>query len=506
MKEASAVSSSVPKKVAIAIAANAALLVVVELALRAFGPSFNQAPIQLVPIGSAHASASSGEEVFREHPELHWELRPEAIEIPGGDAINEHALRGPAYPLKKSPGTFRVAVLGDSCTFGVRLHYDQTYGARLEQFLSVHRQAEVINGGVSGYSIYQGDLAFRTNTIRFDPDVVVLYFGHWNDGKAGNGGTDRQRAALTSGGSVRRGFERLAFYRMLRDSMRGPVLAYEPSAVHDAWLAGDPMYGYRVNPDEFETVLDGLLTFCAERGIRAIAVMPETHQDLIRESKSAVWNEQNRLLELYRARIQDVAGSHDVPTVDMRKVFQGRSDADVFVPNDPVHPDANGTLLLAAAIYDTIQERGWADLGSSRSKSSPTRALTAESFDVREGDRVRLQLDGGRERAGEPYFIVPSARANLIRSSADLTLTLGPISQDLLANPGLAATFGLFGVLDADGRASAQVQLPEGQVPGTMLGFFFATGEPADVIPKLATDPLNEWRSNDVWVRLQPPQ
>lgn len=100
------------------------------------------------------------------------------------ERVNADGFRGPRIPLARTPGVLRVATLGDSSTFGVGMHDDQTWSARLAAELKSRGvEAEVLNGGVDGYTIRQGIERWRSMVSRWKPDVVVAAFGavneHW---------------------------------------------------------------------------------------------------------------------------------------------------------------------------------------------------------------------------------------------------------------------------------------------------------------------------------------
>ena len=81
------------------------------------------------------------------------------------------------YALAKSPGTFRILVLGDSVTFGHGALYETSYPYLLEQRLREWRpdvKWEVWNLGIPGYNTAQ-ELAYL-NAVgeRYAPDLVVV--------------------------------------------------------------------------------------------------------------------------------------------------------------------------------------------------------------------------------------------------------------------------------------------------------------------------------------------
>lgn len=102
--------------------------------------------------------------------------------------INASGMRGPGVAAKKPPGTFRIAVLGDSCVEALQVPEEQTFAKLLERELAAcpamsaaHRKIESLNFGVSGYGTAQELLALRTQVAPFDPDLVLLAFYAGND-------------------------------------------------------------------------------------------------------------------------------------------------------------------------------------------------------------------------------------------------------------------------------------------------------------------------------------
>lgn len=74
--------------------------------------------------------------------------------------------------LAASPARHRIALVGDSFTFGLEVRYEQTWGHQLEQALGTDYQ--VLNFGVDGYGTDQAYLRYRRDVVRWHPDVVIL--------------------------------------------------------------------------------------------------------------------------------------------------------------------------------------------------------------------------------------------------------------------------------------------------------------------------------------------
>jgi hypothetical protein len=72
----------------------------------------------------------------------------------------------------RQPNRRRVALLGDSFTFGVEVRYQDTWGSRLDSLLGPDTQ--VLNFGVSAYGVDQAYLRYERDVRPWKPDVAVL--------------------------------------------------------------------------------------------------------------------------------------------------------------------------------------------------------------------------------------------------------------------------------------------------------------------------------------------
>lgn len=113
-----------------------------------------------------------------------WRNRP-AISGPyGGDefttwvTINPDGQRGRAYPQARTPGTLRVAVLGDSQAWGDGVADDETFAALLER-----DGLEMLNFACPGYGTDQELLVLDDRAARWSPDVVLIAAFVGNDTK-----------------------------------------------------------------------------------------------------------------------------------------------------------------------------------------------------------------------------------------------------------------------------------------------------------------------------------
>jgi hypothetical protein len=87
--------------------------------------------------------------------------------------INSGGLRDREYPHEKPAGRQRIVVLGDSYTWGFGVEQPDIFTELLEES---HPGVDVINAGVSGYATDQQLLWFRSEGVRYSPDLVLLVF------------------------------------------------------------------------------------------------------------------------------------------------------------------------------------------------------------------------------------------------------------------------------------------------------------------------------------------
>ena len=153
---------------ALVIAAAVVGLVLCELALRALGISYTVF-VWTDPItGVAHIPGVTSRTRFE-----------------GGSwiEINSDGLRGPETSLRPPPGTYRIALLGDSFIEAFEVPYDSTVGQVLARDLARQRgtPVEVLNFGVGGYGTTQELLTLQHRVWKYRPDLVLLAVTTGND-------------------------------------------------------------------------------------------------------------------------------------------------------------------------------------------------------------------------------------------------------------------------------------------------------------------------------------
>lgn len=245
---------STRRRLAVVLAATAASLVAAEAVLWIAGlPG---------PAGDFHHLRGLGHDstLFEADPELFWRLR-------AGDPFepaNAHGLRGPLPAPVRSDRDFVVVCVGDSCTFGAGVRYDDTYGALLERTLRRARprqRIDVVLAAMGGWSSHQDRVLFDRLLESVRPDVTVLYTGLFNDYTPAIGTTDGERAQPSP--------LRLArLFARARESDRAIA------AAEAAFVGGEPVARPRVPLGDYAANVTAIVARARDAGSAAITVLP----------------------------------------------------------------------------------------------------------------------------------------------------------------------------------------------------------------------------------------
>jgi lysophospholipase L1-like esterase len=159
-----------------------AALLLLELAFRLMGPSLpDRGPNNRLPIRVAVAPDKA--------PGLGQTLRPNYVgsvvypgygEVPERTveyAVSSQGFRDREFVQPKPPGLLRIAMIGDSVTYGTGVAPEDTLPKQLERELRARfpqRDLEVMNCGVFAHNTTQQLAWYRFNIAKFEPDVVLV--------------------------------------------------------------------------------------------------------------------------------------------------------------------------------------------------------------------------------------------------------------------------------------------------------------------------------------------
>ena len=203
-------------------------------------------------------------------PDRFWRLRQELRDLRIAGTIrdqkieftvNTHGgLRNALIdPVKSKP---RILALGDSCTFGLGVNDDKTWPVQLQSLLDAKGlDAEVINGGVPGYTSYQGLRFLETQGLKMKPDIVVVCFG-FNDSDTWASTSDLKMAENQSLRSMDRTLANSRLYYAFQKLLRGG--GTRPNQQKEKRP--------RLTPEEYVGMLGGIHQRCIDAGATMVLV------------------------------------------------------------------------------------------------------------------------------------------------------------------------------------------------------------------------------------------
>jgi lysophospholipase L1-like esterase len=268
---------------------------------------------------------------------------------------NGFGVRGPNFPRRKPPRTFRLLVIGDSLTMGAGVAEEDTYAARIERRLNdppKDRRHHVINLGIAGLNAGHVMDRLERLGLSFEPDLIV-YGYTLNDVEGPNYQWIERRpsyaASLERWTALRAGWRLPAFVKSRFYSLLELVSPPEDSYVHVLDV------NHFENPAavaDLGAQLDRLATAAAARDVCVLLLQ---HTDLHFLHVFHPFRRHYRAVEaLARER-----GFHVQPT---HTYFTGHRPPDLWVSLKDPHPNADGHALLAEALWDGLQalpERCW---------------------------------------------------------------------------------------------------------------------------------------------------
>jgi lysophospholipase L1-like esterase len=92
--------------------------------------------------------------------------------------ISPQGLNENFYPIKKEQGAYRIAVVGDSTSFGWKVRRQEGFPKILEKMLNEQKTGkfEVINFSVPGYNAAIENELIKARVARFNPDMILWVF------------------------------------------------------------------------------------------------------------------------------------------------------------------------------------------------------------------------------------------------------------------------------------------------------------------------------------------
>lgn len=292
-------------------------------------------------------------QVYQKNSRRFWQFRPgitvksrlyEGLEY----SINDDGRRGPPTPDRGD--CFRILTLGNSCTFGWGVSDHDTWPRRLEAILNEEvagRCIQVVNGGIPGYSSFQGKTYFKEELVGLAPDYVLIMFG-WNDHRQARLGIPDSEQHVGNPVIVflQNHLSQLRLYQFMRKTLLPLTEAQNPVA--PSYLSGTR----RVSREEFFDNLEQIIKTARNHEIEPILLIPP-----IASSDNyfdGAVTDLGIIHQTYQKEIVRVSQYNSVPLIDLQPVFDERADLYNDAYSDAMHFNERGQQLTAQVIAEHL--------------------------------------------------------------------------------------------------------------------------------------------------------
>lgn len=314
------------------------LLIVLELLFRCFPSELNT---ENKPIGPGDLLQ------FSSNSRIGWELQPDRPH----HGHNAAGFRGPQRDEIKPKETWRIAVLGDSITYGLGVDYNRTYSAELERLLRERGESvEVLNFGVPGFNSNQELAILNDRVWNYDPDMVIMTFS--------TDDVETTPIVIEIGGQpilFRNQYESNFWFdstahwwlvghsELYRRIYRGIVMLSMD-------IPNDKYYYMYVSPETAFNNIRAVSNECRKRNVSFLLVLSP---HLLPIDPNCDVSEYGPALD----RIRALVAESEIDMVDLGPVYARYTNGELKVapPHDCEHPNALGHAEAAHAIIGTVE-------------------------------------------------------------------------------------------------------------------------------------------------------
>jgi len=322
--------------------------------------------------------------------EVAYDLKPNSQQSVDGVLykINSHGMRDREYPLEKGEHSYRLAVLGDSCTFGDGVSLEDTYVKQLEYVLNqehhLRKKIEVLNLGVNGYNTVQELWRLKEMGLKCQPDLILLGY-YLNDPlpvdlKAVFGGHKQKELPYRIPLPFKAFLRRHSQLYMSLSNVYGGILQWfglRSDKVRRSATYYLDYYSalYQDTFEGWEKCQKALLDFsriAATEGVLYLVVIFPALIDL----------EGSYPFGFIHHKVASFLGENDIAFLDLLPTYLGKDSRSLWAASDNRHPNRQAHQIAARAISEYLMAKGLLD--SSRApqvEESPERVLSLADSD-----------------------------------------------------------------------------------------------------------------------------
>lgn len=348
-------------------------VVMVEISLRVIYPT--QIPQDVYEVYHFKPDKDVGW-INREGFEFDWKGRnPHCVEFNAHVKYNEWGFRDDDWTISKPEGTIRIALIGDSHIEAKQVDFADTAAEVLQKRLEQgfpELKFEVMNFGVSNFSVGQYNLLYDHYVRQFQPDYVFVYVAYFQVLRNQSGYVYsrnetysleiRPTYVLDTSGNLQlvppSEFEKFQDVARSWISLFDEInplsatmierlvkqqLITQPTSIHPVDDVPLPNTDFP-QVDVYFAILDEMATKLQDNHTKMILVDVFDYFEYVAEpAGSGVLAEQN----------QDFAETHDIGYIDLSSIFRASQESIQF-PCD-AHLNVNGNRIFAEAMFSWLQ-------------------------------------------------------------------------------------------------------------------------------------------------------
>ena len=256
-------------------------------------------------------------------------------------STNDRSMRYHDTPVGRQDGVLRIMALGDSTTFGWGVNDADTYPQVLEGLLkgkAPGMDIQVINGGVMGYSTFQGLHHMRKRVMAYEPDIYL--FGYIVQDARRSPISDRDQAISHRASEL---WEANPLYNWRTYLwMRNTYQKYRSARREDEAKDGET---WRVPPTEYADNLKELAHLAQEAdGMPVLFGFP---LEVVGYTKA------------HREVMAEVAKAEGLKHFDpSQALFEASRKETLYFPKDRGHPNAAGCRVIARELASWLESSG----------------------------------------------------------------------------------------------------------------------------------------------------
>jgi lysophospholipase L1-like esterase len=270
----------------------------------------------------------------------------------GAVTLNRAGFRGPAFTDVTPAGVFRVAVVGDSFTYGNGIRQQDRFSDVLQTELPPH--VEVLNFGRPGANTPEHRALVEDLLARVHPDFVLLQW-YVNDMEDDDAIGRPVFLPLMPVRSVHRWLNDVsALYTIANMQWAETQVALRLTVSYEQYLK--QRLGHPDSPDaQFDRrLLNDLVFRCKQAGVGVgIVLFPDTAGRMGAEYPFAYLHQ----------RVQDVCDAQEITCLDLRNDFAAIKDRQsLWASRLDHHPSARANAIAAERIMETFAKNWVASL------------------------------------------------------------------------------------------------------------------------------------------------